>query len=213
MGGKSKAHKKKRISKHILEAQQRKKQEEAEASKNNPDGTTEAINNDPPTKKKKKSKKKNHIKDPKEAHNYLSTWKNRESAPGVWKFNKNTQSWLLRHMYDSEKVPKTAFGLLMEYLDGLQGAMRERTNEDAVRRALRYKEWEKNGGSRSGDGDGPDGEDKADEAEEKKKSKNIDADDEVDDDARFGKLSDHDKRKEYKRARKVIDSFKKSSEE
>mmetsp|Transcript_36182 Transcript_36182/g.51175 ORF Transcript_36182/g.51175 Transcript_36182/m.51175 type:complete len:120 (+) Transcript_36182:276-635(+) len=42
-------------------------------------------------------------------------------------------------MYDSDKVTKGSFTLLLEYLQGLQGnAAKERILADATRRALRY---------------------------------------------------------------------------
>ena len=216
-----KAHKKGRVSKHILDAQERRKEEVAKAPKL--DGETSAgagadadPDSAPPTIKTaapitnaskpkattttaaapKKKKTKKHTKEPKDVHNYLSAWKHRESAPGLWKFNKNTQSWLFRHMYDAEKVPKATFSLLMDYMEGVQGGMRERVNEDAVRRAMRYKDWEKNG---------------SEEAEKKTAVANADADIE-DDNKRFSAMDENEKRKEYKRARKVIDELKKAQE-
>ena len=99
-------------------------------------------------------------------------------------------------MYDAEKVPKATFSLLMDYMEGVQGGMRERVNEDAVRRAMRYKDWEKNG---------------SEEAEKKTAVANADADIE-DDNKRFSAMDENEKRKEYKRARKVIDELKKAQE-
>ena len=207
MGGKSNAHKKRRISKHIREAQARKKQQEAEdastIAKNGGEAPTlPSTNNKNPVKKQNKN-----IKDPKEAQNYLSMWKYKDSSPGMWKFNKNTQSWICRHMYDTEKIPKSSFDILVEYLKDLKGSMRKVVNDEAVRRALRYKEWEK------------ENKDKKDEEEDndggnESKSDGKEADEEVKaDHQKFRALSDHDKRKEYKRSRKIIDLFKNEIQE
>ena len=96
----------------------------------------------------KKKKKNDTIKDPEEASSYLSLWKHDRN--GAWKFNKNTQSWLLRHMYDHVRVSKTSIATLVEYVlssaGGGDGVMKCRTMEDAKRRARRYKKWEKKGG-------------------------------------------------------------------
>jgi len=206
----SKARKKKRVAKHILVAHERKRLEEEgrcgpETAVVSPTGTT-------PIKKKKKRRKKQHIKDPKEAQSYLSAWKYRDAAPGTWKFNKNTQSWLFRHMYDSEKTPKASFAILMDYLQGLKGSSREWANEDAVKRVVRYKEWEKKG-AKTDDG-ASDAEQVSSTPEEKEKVDDDNDDDDNDDvnaDNKFKSLSDHDKRKEYKRARKVVETLKEES--
>jgi hypothetical protein len=199
-----KARKKKRIAKHIVRAQDRKRQEEH--AKNGTMEPTAATATTTATIPKKKKKKSQHVKDPKEAQSYLSSWKYRDLAPGTWKFNTNTQSWLFRHMYDSDEVPKASFAILMDYLQGLKGRSRDWANEDAVRRVLRYKEWEKKGTDAAADvveGDGS-------EKQEAKDGKDDD-DDSVNDDKRFQNLSDHEKRKEYKRARKVVETIKDSA--
>jgi len=199
-----KARKKKRIAKHIVRAQDRKRQEEhAKNGTTEPTAGTATTTTAPPKKKKKKSQ---HVKDPKEAQSYLSLWKYRELAPGTWKFNTNTQSWLFRHMYDSDAVPKASFAILMDYLQGLKGRSRDWANEDAVRRVLRYKEWEKKGTDSNADADVVEGEGEGSKKEEKE-----DDDDDESDDKRFQKLSDHEKRKEYKRARKVVETIKDSA--
>ena len=179
--------KKRKIAKHILRSAGRKKAEEAKASG---EQSTTKIN------KKKKSLLHAKIKDPNEAHEYLSNWKY-DSAN--WKFNKNTQSWLCRNMYDVDKVPKAVFSLLMEYIEGLKGFTRDWVNEDAVRQVLRYKAWEK---KQSDDGDDASEEDTNKEDDEEKKE----------DDARFAALNDHEKRKEYKRSRQVVQAIKKAME-
>ncbi|XP_034782740.1 uncharacterized protein C7orf50 homolog [Acipenser ruthenus] len=58
------------------------------------------------------------------AQDYLTCWsKNRKD----WSFKKTRQTWLLKHMFDSEKVPDELFDVLLEYLDGLKGGARETT--------------------------------------------------------------------------------------
>ena len=190
MAKKTTGRKKRKIAKHILRSAGRKKAEEAKASG---EQSTTKIN------KKKKSLLHAKIKDPKEAHEYLSNWKY-DSAN--WKFNKNTQSWLCRHMYDVDKVPKAVFSLLMEYIEGLKGFTRDWVNEDAVRRVLRYKAWEKKQNDDGDDNDEGNEEDTTKEDDEEKKE----------DDARFAALDDHDKRKEYKRSRQVVQAIKKAME-
>lgn len=180
--------KKKRTCKHVLKAQEEREQQQQQLS------SQDAQSNE--KKPNKKKRKKNHVKDPKEAAAYLSCWKHKDVAGG-WKFNKNTQSWLLRHQYDSDKVPKASFGILLDYLKGLQGNIRTRTIEDAKRRALRYKEYEKS--------DKKDDTVDDDNGEADPEGKR---DDDEDDETRWKRLDDHDKRKEYKRARKVLDALK-----
>ena len=45
------------------------------------------------------------VKDPVEAAAYLKAWEARGTmGAGSWRFNKSTQSWILRHMYKRDKV-------------------------------------------------------------------------------------------------------------
>jgi hypothetical protein len=162
--GKNKSHRKNRISKHVLQAEERKNllaEQEAIAAGGGgiaptkasvvvvPASATTTTTTTTQKKKKNKKKKNDTIKDPEEASSYLSLWKHDRN--GAWKFNKNTQSWLLRHMYDHARVSKTSFATLVEYVSsssagGGDGVVKSRTMEDAKRRARRYKEWEKKGG-------------------------------------------------------------------
>ena len=192
MANKKKAHKRKRISKHILKAQERQKEDEEE-------GDTKQVNDNATTPKKKKRVPNSKVKDPKDVQEYLSNWKHRDQG-SMWKFNKNTQSWLFRHMYDSNKIPKNSFTTLLEYISGLKGSTCDWVKQEATRKALRYKEWEKRNTDKKGE----------EEAQEKTEdNKQNDNDDEQkEDDKRFMALSDHDKRKEYKRCRKVLDTMK-----
>jgi hypothetical protein len=183
----------------------------------------------------RKSRKDGHVKDPEEATAYLTTWKafqqNNQvssSASSVgWKFNKNTQSWLIRHMYEIDKVSKGTFALLLEYLQGLQGQQTQlRIVSEATRRARRYKNHAQNqqeniSSSEANDNDG----DKDDHIA----SINIQSNtttttttttkttesttskedwERQQEETRWKQLCDNDKRKEYKRARKVLDVIK-----
>jgi hypothetical protein len=171
---------KKHISKHVLKAREAKE---------------EAKKKELP-KQTKTKKQKAVVKDPSEAIEYLKQWKHDKS---VWKFNKNTQSWIIRHMYDAEKLDKVAFSLVTEYLQGLQGGTAKTwVLADATKRALRYKEFEKSQGTAV---------DSASKDVEKKETDNT-TKDETEDIIRWKNLSDHDKRKEYKRARKVLEVLK-----
>lgn len=94
----------------------------------------------PAVKASKKKRQKRHqrmvelnSKEPEEAKAYLEAWlsKNEGNADATWKFNKATQAWLLRHIYDPVRVEKDAFRLLLTYIDGLQGAARDRLRMEA----------------------------------------------------------------------------------
>mmetsp|Transcript_9336 Transcript_9336/g.13282 ORF Transcript_9336/g.13282 Transcript_9336/m.13282 type:complete len:210 (+) Transcript_9336:230-859(+) len=205
--GKNKAHRKKRISKHVLDAQ-KKRQEEAGDEQTNATAQDTSLTAAAPnttTPKKKKSKKTMHIKDPKEAATYLSSWKHREAGTN-WKFNKNTQSWLIRHMYEADKVDKTCFSLLLEYLLPGDDKTQARVRAEGTRRALRYKDYEKNNPNSGGDNEESANKETTKEAGDNEK--NSETTDEDDDTMKWNALSDHDKRKEYKRARKVLDVLK-----
>mmetsp|Transcript_12650 Transcript_12650/g.27269 ORF Transcript_12650/g.27269 Transcript_12650/m.27269 type:complete len:232 (+) Transcript_12650:85-780(+) len=226
--GKNKNHRKKRISKHVLEAEQRKKQKEVEnqllaAADRKETGAPStaspatASNNDTPQQGVADSNGKVvispasslKIKDPAEASSYLTLWNyDRKNNTKQWKFNKNTQSWLLRHMYDFDKVSKATSNLLVEYLCEGGARLRSRVEEDAKMRARRYKEWEKKQQQQQGKEEGGDtneAEGKGVESKEKATQSS--------EDASWNGLDDHDKRKEYKRARKVLDALKKTEKE
>ena len=216
--GKNKSHRKKRISKHVLDAQERKKNEEIEkklveleggnSSSGDGDGadkhgnSSKAAADDGEPSRPVSSTSNKKTKDPEEAASYLANWAlDRKNGTKTFKFNKNTSSWLQRHCYDFDKVSKNTFALLVEYLcQGAEGA-RLRTEEDAKRRARRYKDWEKSQENNAGGGE----EEETDEKKEKDES--------ASDEGRvWSELSDHDKRKEYKRARKLIDALKATRE-
>ena len=188
MGDKAKnGHKKKHVSKHVLKAR-----EEKPIPGKNPEPSPGAVS----MTTKRKQRKNRHVKDPIEAATYLSQWKDSKSGKETgWKFNKNTQSWLIRHMYDADKVPKSVFTLLLEYLEGLEGkATTTWLRSDASRRALRYKDYEK--------GKNTEGHPEKNTDTEGHTSKSID---EREEESRWENLNDHEKRKQYKRARKILE--------
>jgi hypothetical protein len=230
--GKNKSHRKKRISKHVIQAEERKKQSQLEdqllsaADGGGGADTSPTSEQSHEVKRKKKETSAasassqspaSKTKDPEEAASYLRLWKydrdNKKTNPkssGTWKFNKNTQSWLLRHMYDADKVNKTTYTLLIEYIcQGGEGS-RCRVEEDAKRRARRYKEWEKANPSQGGDGkdDKAEEDDGATKEKSQSKGKKIEGNDEKSEEELWNELNEHDKRKEYKRARKVMESLK-----
>mmetsp|Transcript_6690 Transcript_6690/g.13801 ORF Transcript_6690/g.13801 Transcript_6690/m.13801 type:complete len:220 (+) Transcript_6690:102-761(+) len=187
-------------------------------------------------KSKGKSKANVHTKHPDEAASYLTQWKASKSedtsvrARSSWKFNKNTQSWLIRHMYEADKIPKTSFLILLEYLEGLEGKfIIDRMRNDALRRCRRHKECCKSNSVSSTAGIQ---EDKAVENENRGDTIENDNDEvkgkiteptitnttaesksELEhDEALWRKMDDHEKRKQYKRARKILDLVRKGGE-
>lgn len=150
----------------------------------------------PPKKQPRKKSSKKHTKDPTQVAQYLSAWKHRASGTN-WKFNKNTQSWIVRHMYEAEKLTKPVFELCLEYLGGVGEGTKMRVVEDAKEKARRYKLVVQQSQSEITPN-------KDDTKQTKKKPTITDEDDET----RWKKLDDHSKRKEYKRARKVLETLK-----
>jgi WKF domain len=168
-------------------------------------------------------KSTNNTKDIKEAAGYLTNWKNYRQQ---WKFNKNTQSWLIRHMYETDKVAKGTFTILLEYLQGLDGnTSKQRVLQGATRRALRYQQYseqqEEGGDSAIADKKKNNNtKTKIRFAEDTKaaaandnvvKKKGEDDKGATEDDKRWNALCDHDKRKEYKRARKILETLQKAN--
>lgn len=193
----SKTRKQRRISKHVLKAKE--EQARAKVSTENTDLPV------PPHEQKKKQvaapkQSKKHTKDPLKAASYLSSWKHRD-AGGAWKFNKNHQSWLIRHMYESELVQKATFEILLSYLAGLH--KKDRVIEDAERRALRYKEFQRTAEATKDDAEA----DEKEGGDDEKTSEAVIIPSDEDDETRWKRLDAHDKRKEYKRARKVLETL------
>ena len=250
--------KKRKISKHILKANHDKEELlKARTTERVPlGGAEEPI--DPPvvshasktSSKKKETANKNiesnnksnngastssncHVKDIKEAAGYLNNWKQYRQQ---WKFNKNTQSWLIRHMYEPDKVTKHSFAILLEYLHGLKGeGAKERIIQDATRRALRYKKnsEEDNASSATKSDDNKQGNNDDDvgregakvvqfsnetkaateEGKPKKAKTNKELADATEEEKRWNDLDDNDKRKEYKRARKILETLREPSKQ
>ena len=200
--------KKRKVSKHIAEAAAvatKTKDERALPVQDMPEAAAAALVKAPAAAKKKR--KKVHFKDPSKAAAYLTAWKTNKVTNNSWKFNKNTQSWLIRHMYDADKIPKTVFADLMEYLVAAGDTTKERIAQGATRRALRYQQYtsgtvvenETNGTTTNEGATATENDDADDRA--------VDANDDDDDATRWKNLNDHDKRKEYKRARKVLETL------
>ena len=192
--------KKKHISKHVIKAKTVAKERTATESADSAAVATGTNNNK--SKKKMRARTNDIVKDPEEASNYLKAWQAKQG----WKFNKNTQSWLLRHMYETEKVSKSTFAILLEYTKGLQGKdAKTRLLDEATARAQRYREYEKEKEEKVEDA-------KEEKTETQSTDKNVDevgsTSPTTDNDTygleRWKTLDDHDKRKEYKRARRVL---------
>ena len=98
-------------------------------------------------------------------------------------------------MYDFDKVSKSTFATLVDYISQGGEGTRLRVEEEAKRRARRYKDWEKRQQQQQEDVE-------QEEAETKEEKKDLT---QSQDDEHFNQLDDHDKRKEYKRARKILD--------
>ena len=202
MGTKSKsAHKKKKISKHVLKARE-------EQTMNTESANTDTkANAETPEVVKRRPKKNRHVKDTSEAATYLQGWKENQSGKSGWKFNKNTQSWLIRHMYEADKIPKGIFALLQEYLSGIEGkATKSWIRSEASRRALRYKNYEKMTRTKGGENEDTKPDSTA-KTENKSTAGLTQSEDDRVDEARWNNLSDHDKRKEYKRARQILETI------
>jgi hypothetical protein len=220
------ARKKKRVSKHILQSKNGGGDGEgdgdADAGGNNDDtgdapeskkSQNKASSTSPASNKGTKAKTQK-IKDPREAASYLTLWKldqtgSDNKSSKVWKYNKNTQSWLLRHMYENDKVNKTAFATLMDYLEGLQGQSTiARVVRDAQRRALRYKSTTTANNEKDDTNNNEEAEAQAGVSGEDL----LNAEEQAHDAKRWKGLDDHEKRREYKRARKVLEILQKRSE-
>lgn len=210
--------KKRRISKHVLKSQRNRQQQVLDVDSRGlpPTSREDAAAAEPEAAATShvnvSSRKKSSlvVKDPSEALMYLTRWKETQQptqpvgksgkmpeakstngSPDGWKFNKNTQSWLIRHMYEAKYVSKNTFILLLEYLQSLQGKSRVRVRDDALRRAHRYQRHHK---ANAQPIDHPMG------------SQHMDADTLLEQ-TRWDQLNEHDKRKEYKRARKILEEL------
>ena len=202
--------KKRRISKHIADA----KLKSSELSSSPLGGTLESTDSMIPapsasvttSNKKQKLSKQKHTKDPVDVEGYLMAWKQQQQqhdqssddgsnlATTTWKFNKNTQSWLIRHLFDSTKISKSVFAIALQYFLNSNVNVQQRLRDDATKRAVQYQQdqQEEKGTNNQGndekdrdDNDAPQNED--DESPELILEKN--------------------RRKEYKRARKILETL------
>uniref|UniRef100_A0A3Q0TBQ9 Zmp:0000000624 n=1 Tax=Amphilophus citrinellus TaxID=61819 RepID=A0A3Q0TBQ9_AMPCI len=64
-----------------------------------------------------------------QALDYLTCWAENRSQ---WKFQKTRQTWLLQHIFDSEKIPDEKYSVLLQYLEGLRGSGRDTTVQKAL---------------------------------------------------------------------------------
>ena len=204
---KTKPRKKRRISKHISKAQAVKVK----------DGLIHNDEDDGETPHNELLKRNPKMKDPQEVATYLTHWKNDRAN---WKYNKNTQSWILRHMYEGEKISKETFTVLLEYLATIKGETAiQRVANDAIRRAVRFKTFlTKQQERKHDDGDMETTQQSYDDSKtntlvvetvSKVRTNNLlSVEDEQVDALRWNALDEHSKRKEYKRARKVLDTLK-----
>lgn len=82
-------------------------------------------------KKKKKNRKPQQPKDPYDfalVLEYLRTWhKTRDS----WKFNKNHQTLMIKHIYTSNAIPSSDIDIFYQYIIDIKGASRKRLIEEA----------------------------------------------------------------------------------
>ncbi|KAL2206103.1 hypothetical protein CC79DRAFT_1369533 [Sarocladium strictum] len=60
---------------------------------------------------------------------YLRQWKN---SRDTWKFNKNHQSALIKHVFDDEGIPTSDINTFYEYIRDLKGFIRTRLRESAM---------------------------------------------------------------------------------
>ena len=128
--------KKKNVAKHVIAAA-------LKSSSQSSSSSSPFQSPPPPPPSKPSSHSAAIVKDPSTAHSYLTLWSTSRKS---WKFNKSTQSWLIRHMYDAGLVSKDCFGLLVEYLKGLPEGRKRDIVEHAGGIVKAYRVWEEKGG-------------------------------------------------------------------
>eukprot|EP00301_Raphidiophrys_heterophryoidea_P007621 c12924_g2_i1.p1 GENE.c12924_g2_i1~~c12924_g2_i1.p1 ORF type:complete len:185 (-),score=57.67 c12924_g2_i1:88-642(-) len=83
-------------------------------------------------KKTKKQKVAKKVKVPvdhiQEVRDYLARF---EGGALTFKFSKKHQTFLLRHMFDNQVIEDSQFGVLIKYVEGMQGRSRDTTLETA----------------------------------------------------------------------------------
>ena len=104
-------------------------------SKINATNKNDAVKSNKKPKKREKKKDPNHVHESKgqsKALRYLKCWYEHHTGESVeWKFEKCRQIWLLQNAYDSKKIGKDDFKILLKYMKSIQGRMRERVLEEA----------------------------------------------------------------------------------
>ena len=73
---------------------------------------------------------------------YLETFSNDKQN---WKFAKSRQIYLVKHIYDDEKIPKKHFKMLLKYLEGLKGGPKTAIMKEAKENVKIYQEAEASG--------------------------------------------------------------------
>lgn len=146
----------------------------------------------------KKQKLTKRTKDIVDVEGYLMAWKQSSNGnlTSSWKFNKNTQSWLIRHLYDSTKISKSIFVIALQYFLKSNINVQHRLRDDAMQRAIQYQQQqqEKETTNHSNDRKDNDNDDDNDvNQNDKEESPEV--------------LLEKNQRKEYKRARKILDTL------
>jgi WKF domain len=225
--------KKRQISKHIINSKLKSKNSETDTALNAVVATpllnssNEIASSD--QSQTKAAKRRQQVKDLLDVAGYLTAWKTHQQkhsdgvgkslSKSIWKFNKNTQSWLMRHLYNSTKVTKTIFNDALPYFVSANDEVQQRLRHDATIRALRYQQYSSTSPT-SASPQNPINTDSNDSHSQisskltsSESASNRNAHDannsniSLPDDAQWILLNDHDKRKEYKRARKVLDTI------
>lgn len=100
--------------------------------KNDKTKNTKPDPTDTPQKKSKGPAKKQKAPAPtdlKPALEYLRLWK---TARASWKFNKNHQSTIIKHVFDADGIPTADIDAFYEYIRDLKGLVRMRLRESAL---------------------------------------------------------------------------------
>jgi hypothetical protein len=90
------------------------------------------------SKSPKLSKVTNSIKAP--ARPFLQYLKQYHESRDTWKFNKNHQNYLVKHIFEVKIIPSDHAHLIYEYVRGLQGGVRTRLRDAAF--AIKVKDQE-----------------------------------------------------------------------
>jgi len=98
--------------------------------------------------KRDKSKKDpNHVHESKgqsKAIRYLKDWHAHHTGESEeWKFEKCRQIWLLQNAYDSKKICKEDFKVLLKYMKSIQGRAKIGVLEDAQKKVSLHEERRK----------------------------------------------------------------------